>query len=385
MNKKGDRMKGLSTLLMIVVAGTVSAQDVQQRTPGRLHDEAVAVTLVRWTTDADGAKRETGSADIALRVRERGSIHASTGFVRDDGAVLDPLCSNSIGGGGDHRELLDGSAHLWWVDVEVVEATTQRIELAIDWNRHDRDDAGNSRVAREGRRTIVLEEEQSHVIDFLEPDVDPEAAGRCGLNVLYELSASVIEDPKLADTRLQYFFWVFDYEDGNRQFHTVYASGTQGEQVEVEPVSLRWPIVRRTPDGKTADVVAEIRASLRGRKRVDGSIDLYLGARRKIGVARPGLAPRGGVGGGGHRMFNIRPGETIELVMPKPQGWSTERIDPAGKRGQVESEPDAEGIAVAENTVRVKFGSFFAERSMSIFVTATLLDDDEESVTGAVP
>lgn len=374
-------MRAILTFLMITVAGTVVAQE--QLPPGRLHDETIAVSLIRWTTDADGAKRPTGSADTVLSVRERGSIYASSGFVGSDGSIAHRLCTNSIGEGGDRQALLGNSAHLWWVDIEVVEASTQRIELAIDWNRHDRDDAGNSNVAREGRRTIVLKEEQSHVIDFLEPLAGSAEDRRCGLNVLYELRASVIEDPELVDAKLQYFFFVFDWEDGKRRTQTAYAHGAQGELVEVGPVSLRWPIGRRTPDGKTADVVAEVRGSLRGRLRVDGSIDLYLQTGRKVGVARPGQRARGGVGGGGQRMFNIKAGETIELVMPTPGGSHTEWIDPAGARGHVDAEPDTDGVAVAENLVSVDFGSFFAERKMSIVVTATILGDDEEGVSSA--
>lgn len=364
MKGKGKIMRSIICLNLALVLTAILSHDAtraeEQRLPGRLLDEKVAVHLVQWSTKADGAKRRSASADTTLSVGERSSVYTATGL---------DLCTGSLGGPGDRDWVLARSAHLWWVDVELLEATTQRIELAIDWARYDRLPDGTHEPTREGRRTITLLEGQSHVIDFLETGLeDP-----CALNVLYELQADIVEDPRLADTKLNYFVWTIDQPKGQpRRLHASYGSGAQGEMVDVDTVTFRWPVNRRTPDGKTADVVARFNASVLGRLRTDGSIDLYVEAGRHLGIALPDRVSRGGIGGGGQRLLNIRPGEAIELVLPMPQGSYTDAVDWSIARGGLDSEPGPDGIAVGENVVMVDFPSFFADHTMSIFVTATI-------------
>ncbi len=70
------------------------------------------------------------------------------------------------------------------------------------------------------------------------------------------------------------------------------------------------------------DSIPEVAGSVKGRLRPDGSIDVRLDASRRIGAVRSGHPRLGWVRDGGNDDFTVRPGETVEMVLPPASGRS---------------------------------------------------------------
>jgi hypothetical protein len=355
-------MRRIASLVFLALTFTVPRAGDGAGEPGNLLGERVAVTLLQWSTEPGGSKTQTGSAGEELEVGGRGQLYATAG---------EDLCSRSIG--TSPPELGAESAHVWSVGVRVLAATTQRIELEVDWARRDRTPAGDSE--RGGRRVITLREGEAHMLDFLEAAPSGEGQRPCVINALYEIQADIVEDPALAQTRLRYDVWfVHETPDGRATAHRREATAGQGESVTLEFPELRWPVRTVLADGSRAEVVGELSAGMLGRLRPDGSVDVSFSAGRWLGVAREGQPRRGGVGDGGRRLVNVQAGETIELVLPAPGGSHLEYREQGQVRSGVIPGEGAGpgGVRVDDASVRIDFGPFFEGHTMSLVVTATV-------------
>ena len=363
-----NRRRMTCSLLLVVAALSVAigtrlarAESVVEETDqvSPLEGERINVRLNLWSTEFAGAKHRSGTAGGG-----GGHLYASTG---------DDLCNHGLGSGGNLEELRAESDHLWWTDVRVVDATLERIELEVDWSRYD----AGQRV-RGDRRTFTLGEDESHVLDFIDRPTSGEAPN-CPRSMVVEIDATIAEDPELVDTRIRYDLWLTDEVQGEgRQTRHLQEIGLQGEELDVEFEPLRWLVPRGIfADGSRAEVVGEVSASLRGRIRRDGSLDVSLAASRSLGVAPAGQERKGGVGGNGERRVNVLLGEPVQLVLPTPRGshtqWSADGYNQSVATSLSEAAATSpDGIATEEGMVRVAFEPFFRGHTMSLILTATV-------------
>ncbi len=91
----------------------------------------------------------------------------------------------------------------------------------------------------------------------------------------------------------------------------------QGEEREFAFEPLRFPVPGVVlKDGSGVDSIIDISGAVQGRLRPDGSVDVRVGMGRWIGGALTGQPRTGGIGDGGHKIVNLRPGEVVSLVLP---------------------------------------------------------------------
>ena len=128
--------------------------------------------------------------------------------------------------------------------------------------------------------------------------------------------------------------------------------------------SLRWPLPGLTAkDGRSAQVIADLLADIRGRLRQDGSIDLQFGAGRWIGVG--GEKRIGGMGDGGKKTLKLAAGEVVDVQLPAPRPQASYRIAVGGTLTTM-----TQGVEVANGSVKVALAPYFSAHRMTVRLRA---------------
>jgi len=285
--------------------------------------EKVVVSLAVLGTDQDGPTKSDGSARWTISVGESACIAAGVGFFDKDGrAHEDNLCMNFTGGCPTpaEEEALSAS-HFWRASITPLTSEVGSIRLEVEWEHLFAESEGDYRVVAGDRRTLEFEEGGRHVLDYV--SVPPGMEPRCNRNVLIEVSARVKEAPELADALLHYDLWFVHADDrGEESRRRFQAVGRQGEELEFRLRPYRWPVPGKyLLDGNEGyEVILEAFGTIRGRLRADGTIQTDLSVRRWHDMERAGRPRRGGIGGGGRKVFDLEPGATVSLVMPDARG-----------------------------------------------------------------
>ena len=371
-----QRIHSLVVLLLILAPALASPSSSDAEAPVPAIPDLVSVELRAHATPEDGATSEVASAGQPLHVGERGSAYLLTGSFDEPGPPRNEMCTSSVGSGApaDSREA--GSVHVWRAAFTVVAATMEEITVEVEWSRDTARTRGAHERVRGDSRRITLREGQAHTLDVIQAD-QPD---RCADSLRVDLSAQIEEDPRFERERLVYDVWLLD-EDGSaggasRHFRT---SARHGEEVGFSFPALHWELVRPEQGGARARVLADVSGQLRGRLREDGSIDLILDAHRQLGVVLPTeLGARGGIGDGGRKALRLREGETLGLILPRPQGSHAIALDGSwgSTFGAKQMRPtrlppgSPDGVTWNADSVSVDFPAYLADHRMSLRVTA---------------
>lgn len=372
MNARLDRILAdtMRVPWLIAIALAPGAGTAEQPAPPI--PETVGVVLRAYATPADGPTAEVSSTSLTPEG------YLLTGEFDAKGQPRDALCQNSVGTGAPSPEAIESAVNVWRVRYRVLSVTMASITVALEWTRDTATAPGALERAAGDSRTVTLKEGESHTLDVVG---SRDSSDRCAKNLRVDVNAVVSEDPRFAGERLSYDLWFVDEAPGrNAESRHVVATGRQGEKVEFSFPSVRWSVPgARFAKGGEAQVAGDVSGSLRGRLRDDGSIDLYLEARRDLGVTSAAEPRRGGIGDGGRKALRVRPEETLGLVLPSATGSNTQSLDgtwgsTTGAPGTTSSgraEPvPTNGVAVTKEAVSVDFARFFAGHTMSLRLTA---------------
>ncbi|MDX1388039.1 MAG: hypothetical protein R3344_02560, partial [Acidobacteriota bacterium] len=110
--------------------------------------------------------------------------------------------------------------------------------------------------------------------------------------------------------------------------------------------------------------ILEVMGALRGRVRPDGSIDVRLGATRWVDAEKAGTPRRGGIGGGGTKVFSVLAGETVSMVLPAPGGRNGVSVTTTVKTQGAEVKSDSTEVWVDNK-------EFFAGHQDELILTVT--------------
>lgn len=332
--------------------------------------ERFRIELQRLTTPRDERRHEgatvSASSGCATEPGEACVMYQALGsFDPTDRADID-RSGSSNGTVFRHEaearlaELLGTYPLVWWVEATALPAEFGRVAFDVAWERLEAGTRGDHRPVAGGRRRIELREGARHVLDFV-----AFGAGSAYQNAVLQIELGVEEDPALAGERLRYDLWYRHREPNGAETARRFASaGLQGETVEFRFVPLRYGVPgARLGDGSGVDTILEISGTVQGRVRADGTIDLELRASRWVDAEPAGSPRRGGIGDGGSKQLNLRPGETVSLVLRAPGG--TAGVSRSG------ASADHSGSGAPRMEVNVDMQEFFAGHEDSLILTVT--------------
>lgn len=379
------RQSLLSTLFVSAALAAASSGAPQVEPFGQIEGEEVGIRIVAMATEADGATTEVGSAGSTLPVGGSGASTVMAGEYGPDGRAKASLCMSLTGSGSSFREVDRTAPHAWFVRYRVRSASIDEITLEVDWEYYSSPRREQAVRDRGDLRTITLREGEHHVLDFID---EPQQAdgSTCYRNLTIVLEARIEEDPALTSRMIAYQAWFSEAAEGGPALSRyAEARGGQGTRVDLHFDSLRFPISGVvTARGREAEVVADLLATVRGRVRANGDLEVRVEGTRWLSAVPAGDMRRGGTGDGGAKRVRFAPGETVRLVLPAPSGRTilndhdgpvasgTERrrgdprtADRAGTPPAVERGPDG--------TITVHFAPFFRGRTFSLTLRATAL------------
>jgi len=293
--------------LLVLLATVVVAQD-DVRPPAR---EKAHVTLSMIRTAPGGATlpmMAMGPFDLAV-----GERIPPTVFAAGAAGVDSPGCDARMT--MEPPEAVLGRFSLvWTVAAEVRSIETDRIVLDVTWQRLKRGENGPPLAGGPTPESITLREGERVLLDFADgarPD------WLCARNFAIELTAGLAEDPALVRRQIAYDVWlVHEAPGGQRQSRHLERTANQGEESAFQFPHQRLPSVA-APKGSGAEegLQVDVKGTLRGRVRPDGTIDLSLGTNRTLWYVSPDGSGEH-VGDGGQKILSLHPQETIRVELP---------------------------------------------------------------------
>lgn len=277
------------------------------------------------------------------------------------------LCGGGVGGDGAVGDKLKRSSFVWMLTTLPVKYENGRGTFDLEWARY-RADNGERPVAQ-GKWTLTLAEGQTQVVDLVH---GAPGSGNCNAeSTLVEVGVAVKEDPKLAQTVLQYDLWLTHHSpDGEQKVRHFVGMGTQGAEVAFAFVPLRFPVPQLVSNQLPYDLIMSVLGKLRGRVSADGRIALAVDTTRNDGMGPRGEPATGYGGGSGSKFVEIAEGEAIEIELPVGSGSSSRPAfagvtPPPRAGGRV---PDTEPVTVRDGRVTVEEGLFFKGHRTSLVV-----------------
>jgi len=218
----------------------------------------------------------------------------------------------------------------WTADVKVMEASTDELVLSGGWERFTR--GADGRRVRAGGASIPrlsLREGERVLLDLVAPPSSGEPT--CMRNFALELTAQVKEDPALANSQIAYDLWLLhETKDGKRTTARTQLTASQGERLSFAFPKEKLPA---SPSGGEDDQKLEVAftGKVRGRVRSDGRVAVSLDTHRMLSYVAPDGSNDGGIGEGGEKMVDVRPGEAVRVELPDP-ARGVARGDPRAPR-----------------------------------------------------
>ena len=295
--------------LLLALGGTALAHD--EAGPFASDEKArIAVNLLR--TDRGGPTRRLmsmGPGDYSAGDRLPSTVFG----VGTESEGCDDEMTASVAE-GSAAAMLGDHALVWTVDVEVVAVSTDRIVLDTAWRRLARGEDGQpSTLAAGSGAELTLREGERVLVDYA--DSVPSGDRLCAQSYAVELTAAMAEDP-LARRQVAYELWLVHERPGGGQT-SQYARLTamQGEEAEFQFPRERLRVVAGGPTEAGAELQVDVKGTVRGRVRPDGSLDVSLGSRRQLRY-RSAEGSGGVVGESGEKLVNLQPQETIRVDLP---------------------------------------------------------------------
>jgi hypothetical protein len=215
-----------------------------------------------------------------------------------------------------HREPVPPRRPLaWTIAARVIAWSGTEATLDVRIERNDTIRAPENDSNRPSRR-LILRQGEHRVVDMASlPRRD------CG-TVQFEVELVVDEPEPLRDAVLSYDVWLLHRDaDGRERTARFGTSGLQGREVPYTFTPLRQradgTAVREGP----GQILTTIGGTLRGRARLDGRLDLTVGASRTIS------SRSSGIGDGGTKQLTVEDGETVELELPTVTSGSLPDVD----------------------------------------------------------
>jgi hypothetical protein len=295
--------------VVVVLGGAMTRGDGRED----LAPQKVHIQLGVLATGAGHATYPSGemASDLAIGESQVWGLAVSPGEAAGPGCATTVRMSPVWDG-----KVPEQAAHVWEARLTVRAAALERIELDVDWKRYVRRGAdGEPRAVAGDRRSMVLEEGQRHLLDFVEMRSLP--GWQTCYSLALELRASVAEDPALAGRRIAYDLWLVDENPGGRSATRRWqVTGKHGEAKDFDFETLR----RSMPAGATggeasAEIETRVSGQVRSRMRNDGSVEVALLARRQDSGEQRHWA----IGGSGEKRVRVAAGETIRLELPTPK------------------------------------------------------------------
>jgi hypothetical protein len=340
-------------------------------------DERVKIVLLALETPEGregvlGPTYTAGSANAVIETGSSKTFYLAIDRSHVEGATEESRCATLIGSltpsddPAKQQNIENTYAHVWWVRVRPLPTDFGEVTVEVEWERVESSGRGESEVVAGDRAKVKMREGERHLFDFIQY-VD-ETTPACRRNTTVGFTASIAEDPALADAVLTYDLWVRHAPPrGDEVVRRFRGTGRQGEEVQFSFAPLRFPVSGVTlADGSKVDVVLEILGSLRGRVRSDGAIDLNLSATRWVNLVPSGTASRGGTAGRGRKVVTVVAGETVALGLPVPTGSAG--VSPTVSRGATDSGKLSES---GPDEIVVNYDDFFAGHVDDLILTVT--------------
>jgi len=274
--------------------------------------EKARIELILLRTDSEGAtKRFLAIGPVDLAVGEKLPLPisfavAATGSIGPSGSMSFELPATLV---GTH-------ALVWTANVEVLSVSTNQVVLNATWERLAMgENGGPAKLAGDSGSRVTLREGERVLLDFA--DRAPAGAPLNARNFALELSAEIAEDPSLEGRQISYDLWLMRGAlEGKETSRHLEVNATQGKEASFQFPHDRLPaLAGRGPDEAETELQIDVRGSVRGRLRQDGSLDLSLGTDRTLWyVSADGSGEH--VVEGGEKRLHLKPGETIRVELP---------------------------------------------------------------------
>jgi hypothetical protein len=211
--------------------------------------------------------------------------------------------------------MLGGFPLVWTVDVEVRSVSTDAIVLGIAWERLTRAGNGRDKLAGSSKpEQVTLREGERVLLDFA--DRFPSGEALCAQSVAIEVTAEVAEDPALAHRQIRYDLWlVHDAPGRPRASRQLELTTTHGQQATFQFPHQTLPVLAKpTAHQPETALQVDVKGTLRGRVRPDGTLDVSLETHRSLWY----VSSHGGehVGDGGQKFLHLGPQEIIRVDLP---------------------------------------------------------------------
>jgi hypothetical protein len=305
----------------------IAAAALAEEKPRPLEDgEKVSVTFTVLETSTSGATSRLHTIPFDLGVGQTAVSDLMHGNPFSFGVAGEPSGCGSRSGFQSAESILAEYPVAWSADARVLEASTDRLVLSASWRRLARgSDGGPIESASEEIPSFSLREGERVLLDFVRTP-----GSRCFRNAALEITAQVREDTAFASRQIAYDLWlVHETPGGKKTAARTQLTAGQGERLPFTFPRQKLPaLVRVTTDH---ELQVTITGKVRGRIRSDGSLELSLTTDRMLSYLASDGSDDGGIGEGGEKIVDIRPGETIQVELPDPsQGVA--RADPRASR-----------------------------------------------------
>jgi len=297
----------LPCVLLLLAAVVVTPDDLRPPAQEKAH-----VTLRMLRTAPGGATQPMmamGPLDLAVGDRIPSTVFAA-GAAGGDTQGCDARMTME-----PPQAVLGRFSLVWTVTAEVRSIQTDRIVLDVTWERLKRGQTGPPPLAGGPTpESITLREGERVLLDFADgtrPD------WLCARNFAIELTAGLAEDPGLAGRQIAYDVWLLHETPGGRREsrHLALTANQGGESAFQFPYQRL--VAAAAPEGKGAEgeLQIDVKGTLRGRVRPDGTVDLSLSTSRVLWYVSPDGSGEH-VGDGGEKILSVHPQETIRVDLP---------------------------------------------------------------------
>jgi hypothetical protein len=244
----------------------------------------------------------------------------------------------------------DAASIAWRVEARLLRVSFETTELSITWRRYE--PAGRGGGAGPGdTRVLRLSAGQRHVLDLVQSGSPTSALA----NLFVEITAARTEDARDL-VIMEYDFWLV-HESGSGKKTTSHQSYGSYDSAKAAFDSLTFGFDGSlVPGGANGPVAVSITATLTGRLRPDGNVEVTLGTEAwlQCGAGRSG--------GAGVKEFIAKEGETVSVELPASFGSCTVTgtgVVPPGARP---------GVTATGDGLRVSSPEFFDGDRFSLLV-----------------
>jgi hypothetical protein len=327
------------------------------RTVGRF---LVSTLLVLSTTCGETFAADAAAAKANVLVRITGTSRTGRSGVAESAAAQTVEVGQTaiIGVAGDFGGAMasggwpvgDADSRAWRVEARLLGISFESVDLSVTWRRYE--PAGRSDGAGPGdTRVLRLSAGQRHVLDFAPSDSPTSELA----NVFVEISAARVADARDV-VLMEYDFWLVHESRSGKKTTSHQSYGSYDfAKAAFNPLKfgLDGGVV---PDGMDAPVAVSVTATLTGRLRPDGNVEVTLATEAWLQCGD------GRSGGAGVKEFVANDGETVSVELPESFGYCT-------VPGTVVVPPGARpGVTASRDGLRISSRDFFDGDQFSLLV-----------------